>query len=280
MPHQNNRFDRLDNMNLWITENINNNKNIWQKNYNMQGLKRSIKVHGNFFYSQGLKLLHRLGAMFITDRKVHGAHMGPTWVLSAPDGPYVGPMNFAIRDVTYVFGSHFPSSLPDILHSSIRHWCRHRGLCSYMQYHMPHQNNRQDSLHKWHSRWNIYGLKLKFSSYVSVYLQYWCCAYRVHHNIVKWISGLILIMFYLPVIWKYLSIECMMFCLVEALESWGIRPSRIWNWIWCLMLLCHPNNHVIIGIQLPWHNSITIMVHATPIRSPWFGLFCDVTNYI
>ena len=30
------------------------------------------------------------------DSKVHGASMGPTWVLSAPDGPHVGPMNFAI----------------------------------------------------------------------------------------------------------------------------------------------------------------------------------------
>ena len=29
--------------------------------------------------------------------KVHGANMGPTWVLSAPDGPHVGPMNLAIR---------------------------------------------------------------------------------------------------------------------------------------------------------------------------------------
>ena len=26
------------------------------------------------------------------------ANMGPTWVLSAPDGPHVGPMNPAIRD--------------------------------------------------------------------------------------------------------------------------------------------------------------------------------------
>ena len=25
--------------------------------------------------------------------KVHEANMGPTWVLSAPDGPHVGPMN-------------------------------------------------------------------------------------------------------------------------------------------------------------------------------------------
>ena len=30
------------------------------------------------------------------DSKVHGANMGPTWVLSAPDGPHVDPMNLAI----------------------------------------------------------------------------------------------------------------------------------------------------------------------------------------
>ena len=33
------------------------------------------------------------------DSKVRGANMGPTWVLSAPGGPFVGPMNFAIRDM-------------------------------------------------------------------------------------------------------------------------------------------------------------------------------------
>ena len=32
------------------------------------------------------------------DSKVHGYNMGPTWVLSAPDGPHVGPMNLAIRE--------------------------------------------------------------------------------------------------------------------------------------------------------------------------------------
>ena len=31
------------------------------------------------------------------DNKVHEAYMGPTWVLSAPDGPHVGSMNLAIR---------------------------------------------------------------------------------------------------------------------------------------------------------------------------------------
>ena len=31
------------------------------------------------------------------DSKVHMAHMEPTWVLSAPGRPHVGPMNLAIR---------------------------------------------------------------------------------------------------------------------------------------------------------------------------------------
>ena len=42
------------------------------------------------------------------DIKVHGANMGPTWVLSAPDGPHVGHMNLAIR-VNYL--SKFASQL-------------------------------------------------------------------------------------------------------------------------------------------------------------------------
>ena len=33
----------------------------------------------------------------VPDSKVHGANMGPTWVISAPDGPHIGPMNLAIR---------------------------------------------------------------------------------------------------------------------------------------------------------------------------------------
>ena len=36
------------------------------------------------------------------DSKVHGANMGPTWALSAPSGPHLGPMNLAIRGSTRV----------------------------------------------------------------------------------------------------------------------------------------------------------------------------------
>ena len=32
------------------------------------------------------------------DNKIHWANIGPTWVLSAPDGPYVGPMNLVTRE--------------------------------------------------------------------------------------------------------------------------------------------------------------------------------------
>ena len=31
------------------------------------------------------------------DNKVHGANMGPTWVLPAPDGPHVGHINLTIK---------------------------------------------------------------------------------------------------------------------------------------------------------------------------------------
>ena len=33
------------------------------------------------------------------DSNFHGAHVGPTWVPSAPDGSHVGPMNLALRVV-------------------------------------------------------------------------------------------------------------------------------------------------------------------------------------
>ena len=37
----------------------------------------------------------------LPDSNVHGANMGPTWVLSASDGPHVGPMNLAIRELRH-----------------------------------------------------------------------------------------------------------------------------------------------------------------------------------
>ena len=36
------------------------------------------------------------------DSKVHGANIGPIWDRQDPDGPHVGPMNFAMWDSIYV----------------------------------------------------------------------------------------------------------------------------------------------------------------------------------
>ena len=41
------------------------------------------------------------GVINYPDTKVHGENMGPTWVLSAPDGPHIGPMNLDIRVPAY-----------------------------------------------------------------------------------------------------------------------------------------------------------------------------------
>ena len=38
--------------------------------------------------------------ILVPDSKVHGTNMGPTWVLSAPDGTHIGPMNLAITGVS------------------------------------------------------------------------------------------------------------------------------------------------------------------------------------
>ena len=44
----------------------------------------------------------------IPDSKIHLANMEPTWVLAAPGGPYVGPIDLAIRDC-----SQTSKQLPD-----------------------------------------------------------------------------------------------------------------------------------------------------------------------
>ena len=57
---------------------------------------------------------HRSAQDIYPDSKVHGANMGSTWVLSAPDGPHVGPMNLAIRvSLTCVLKKLYSISQPN-----------------------------------------------------------------------------------------------------------------------------------------------------------------------
>ena len=56
--------------------------------------------HKNFFFDNAClwgSMMRCFYECIYPDNKVHWAKMGPTWVLSAPDRPHVGPMNLAIR---------------------------------------------------------------------------------------------------------------------------------------------------------------------------------------
>ena len=67
------------NMEIWITE--------WVKNHIHYQVCKTINKFPDF-------------KDFIPDSNVHGANMGPTWVLSSPGGPHVGPMNLVIWDAS------------------------------------------------------------------------------------------------------------------------------------------------------------------------------------
>ena len=56
-----------------------------------------VQQSNNGYTSPALGPITRVGDN--PDSKVHGANMGPTWVLSAPSGPHAGPMDLAISEI-------------------------------------------------------------------------------------------------------------------------------------------------------------------------------------
>ena len=59
-----------------------------------QKFLRALRTVCSFFYTYSIN---------IPDSNVHEANMGPAWVLSAPGGPHVGPMNLVVWDKTSWF---------------------------------------------------------------------------------------------------------------------------------------------------------------------------------
>ena len=70
-----------------ICAHVNNNQILWFKP------EPRLK-----FGHENCRALEPENSAHYPDSKVHGANMGPTWVLAAPDGPHVGPMSLAIRE--------------------------------------------------------------------------------------------------------------------------------------------------------------------------------------
>ena len=59
--------------------------------------------------------------MRFPDSKAHGVNMGPTWVLSAPDEPHVGPMNLSIRVTISLMFARLLKGTKHIIHSILNH---------------------------------------------------------------------------------------------------------------------------------------------------------------
>ena len=57
-------------------------------------------------HMHALHVRKQCGPVTIPDSKVHGAKLGPTWVLSSPGGPHVGPMYLAIWGLCLSGGIH------------------------------------------------------------------------------------------------------------------------------------------------------------------------------
>ena len=70
-----------------ICAHVNNNQILWFKP------EPRLK-----FGHENCRALEPENSAHYPDNKFHGANMGPTWVLAAPDGPHVGPMSLAIRE--------------------------------------------------------------------------------------------------------------------------------------------------------------------------------------
>ena len=80
------------------------------------------------------------------DIKVHGVNMGTTWVLSAPDGPHVGPINLATRE-----GSLSVIETPGRRERLVifQHCCRSRHIYIYI-YTILYRCHRQDNIKRTH----------------------------------------------------------------------------------------------------------------------------------
>ena len=107
-------------------------KSKWKSQYDPDDI---IRLWVNLFYAKlfGDMFECYFGIYFQNnpDSKVHGTNTGPTWVLPAPDGPHVGPMNLAIREPSHEcinslpFESiHYSINIHSLYHFSAFKQCR------------------------------------------------------------------------------------------------------------------------------------------------------------
>ena len=108
-------------------DNWNWNKNVWS-------------IH-ELFYTHGGSELYAVcmcnavlwweGASNITDNKVHEANMGPTWVLSAPDGAMLAPWNLLSGVVQSIWVQHHWIARQQVKHGGSK-WKKKTALWNHI----------------------------------------------------------------------------------------------------------------------------------------------------
>ena len=120
----------------------------------------------------------------LPNSKVHGANMGPTWVLPAPGGPRVGPLNLAIR-----IYANFQSRYYLNTHSThpICQQLRHRRMRVQSTVWCPYNTvNFLQNPHKRHSIAHRWGWNLGFLLWVQtlVYVLPWSLYLRLKYDFI------------------------------------------------------------------------------------------------
>ena len=78
---------------------------IWEIKFQTKQLHSTISCRFILNFKNETSVSDEVSSYSQYPSKVHVANMGPTWVLSAPGGPHVGPMNLAIS-VDYENGNY------------------------------------------------------------------------------------------------------------------------------------------------------------------------------
>ena len=86
----------------WLCEAKNKHKSLWSDQTRQhKPLNKHFREHCCWSNTMVYRSCRDVETnSYPPDSKVRGANMGPTWVLSAPDGPHVSPTNLAIKVTT------------------------------------------------------------------------------------------------------------------------------------------------------------------------------------
>ena len=84
-----------------------NSTNRHQWNYSWNSNIHLKKMH-LLMWCAKCGISKNITVIYSPDSEIHGANMGPTWVLSAPDRPHVGAMNLAIRVIEWMYELPWP----------------------------------------------------------------------------------------------------------------------------------------------------------------------------